>query len=79
MRWLEKENANCPVCRYKLDSREEEVPKDPPINQRTRIRMTLNSLRDYIERMEEEREQDDIQRAIMASLADNSQNHTTVY
>lgn len=78
MRWLEKENANCPVCRYKLDSREEEVPKDPPINQRTRIRMTLNSLRDYIERMEEEREQDDIQRAIMASLADNSQNHTTV-
>lgn len=76
MRWLEKENANCPVCRYKLDSREEEIPKNPPINQRTQIRLTLDNLRNYIQRLEEDREQDDIQRAIMASLADNSQNHT---
>ena len=75
MHWLEKENANCPVCRYKLDSKEEEIPKEPPINQRTRIRMTLNNLRDYIDRIEEERENDDIQRAIIASLADSSQNN----
>ena len=74
MHWLQKENANCPVCRYKLDSKEEEIPKEPPINQRTRIRMTLNNLRDYIDRIEEERENDDIQRAIIASLNDNPQN-----
>jgi len=74
MHWLQKENANCPVCRYKLDSKEEEIPKEPPINQRTRIRMTLNNLRDYIDRIEEERENDDIQRAIIASLNDNTQN-----
>jgi hypothetical protein len=64
IQWLENENATCPVCRFKLESKEEEIPKEPP------IRMTIESFRDYIERVENEREYNDIQRAIINSLED---------
>ena len=64
MKWLETENASCPACRFKLDSIEEEIKKEPEPP------FTIENLFNYIDRSEQEREQDDIQRAIMESLND---------
>ena len=64
MKWLENENASCPSCRFKLDSVEEE--KDPI------SRFSITNLLNYIDRREQEREDEDVQRAIMASLKDIS-------
>ena len=64
MKWLENENASCPSCRFKLDSVEEEIKKDPI------SRFSITNLLNYIDRREQEREDEDVQRAIMASLKD---------
>ena len=66
MTWVQKENASCPSCRFKLDSIEEEIKKDPVSN----TRITITNLLNFIERQEQQREEEDIQRAIMASLND---------
>ena len=62
MKWLENQNASCPNCRSKLDSVEEEIKKEP--------RLTMTNLLNYIGRREQRREEEDVQRAIMASLRD---------
>ena len=62
MNWLEKENANCPVCRYKLDSVEKIKEKIEHPN------FTISNLFNHIRELEEEIEERDIQRAIWASL-----------
>ena len=66
MKWLENQNASCPNCRSKLDSVEEEIKKEP--------RLTITNLLNYIEQREQRREEEDVQRAIMASLRDISGN-----
>ena len=62
MKWLENQNASCPNCRSKLDSVEEEIKKEP--------RLTITNLLNYIEQREQRMEEEDVQRAIMASLRD---------
>ena len=67
MKWVQNENASCPSCRFKLDSVEEEIKKDTTISN---TRLTITNLLNFIERREQQREEEDIQRAIMASLND---------
>ena len=67
MKWVQNENASCPSCRFKLDSDEEEIKKDTTLS-----RVTITNLLNFIERREQQREEEDIQRAIMASLNDSA-------
>jgi hypothetical protein len=67
MKWVQRENASCPSCRFKLDSVEEEIKKDTTSSNTT---VTINNLLNFIERRELEREEEDVQRAIIASLND---------
>ena len=67
MKWVQNENASCPSCRFKLDSVEEEIKKDTTVSN---TRLTITNLLNCIERREQQREEEDIQRAIMASLND---------
>ena len=69
MKWVQNENASCPSCRFKLDSVEEEIKKDTN-NTISNTRLTITNLLNFIERREQQREEEDIQRAIMASLND---------
>ena len=69
MKWVQNENASCPSCRFKLDSVEEEIKKDTN-NTISNTRLTISNLLNFIERREQQREEEDIQRAIMASLND---------
>ena len=69
MKWVQNENASCPSCRFKLDSVEEEIKKDTN-NTISNTRLTIGNLLNFIERREQQREEEDIQRAIMASLND---------
>jgi len=73
MKWVQNENASCPSCRFKLDSVEEEIKKDTNntiSNTISNTRLTITNLLNFIERREQQREEEDIQRAIMASLND---------
>ena len=67
MKWVQRENASCNSCRFKLDSVEEENKKDTTSSNTT---VTINNLLNFIERRELEREEEDVQRAIIASLND---------
>jgi hypothetical protein len=82
-KWLENENATCPVCRFKLDSKEEkikleetETTETPAIPiQRTRRISEYNhdsflrrSMYNLLIQQERNREERDIQTALMASL-----------
>ena len=69
MKWVQNENASCPSCRFKLDSVEEEIKKDTN-NTISNTTLTIGNLLNFIERREQQREEEDIQRAIMASLND---------
>jgi len=76
MKWLKKENSRCPVCRKELASKE--VKKDIKVRSAPRpIPRTLNTrltsrdlLTHIINRRMQQEEEDEIQRAIMASLRD---------
>ena len=70
MHWVEKENASCPKCRFKLNSieKEIEITSSPPVR-RTRT-LSVRNILEGIERRQEQQEEADIQRAIMASLRD---------
>ena len=35
MTWLENENASCPVCRYKLDSKEQKIKRLDEVTNRS--------------------------------------------
>lgn len=70
MHWVEKENASCPKCRFKLNSieKEIEITSSPPVR-RART-LSVRNILEGIERRQEQQEEADIQRAIMASLRD---------
>ena len=76
MKWLKKENSRCPVCRKELASKE--VKKDIKVRSAPRpIPRTLNTrltsrdlLTHIINRRMQQEEEDEMQRAIMASLRD---------
>jgi len=69
MRWVEKENASCPKCRFKLDSIEKEITPSSPVR-RART-FSVQNILEGIEQRQEQQEEADIQRAIMASLMDH--------
>ncbi len=73
MNWLEKEKACCPLCRHKLESKEIEKEAEPRAASSSGF--TIRNLLQYIEQREEEREEADIQHAIMESLRDISNNN----
>jgi hypothetical protein len=78
LKWLQKEDARCPVCRKQLPSKE--VKKDikiQPINRRTVVPMNRRfTSRDFISHIVNSRlrreEDNELQRAIMASLRDSN-------
>ena len=76
LKWLKKENSRCPVCRKELSSKE--VKKDIKIHRRPRSTATNRryTSRDFISHMVNSRirreEENELQRAIMASLRDNN-------
>ena len=84
-KWLENENATCPVCRFKLDSKEipveksnetEETSQPPVIPIRRTHRVSQHNPESFFRRsmynlliqQERNREEQDIQRALVASL-----------
>ena len=87
-KWLENENATCPVCRFKLDSKEEKIKnmesklgetvttETPtiPIQRTHRISeynhdsFLRHSMYNLLIQQESNREEQDIQTALMASL-----------
>lgn len=84
-KWLENENATCPVCRFKLDSKEipveksnetEETSRPPAIPIRRTHRVSQHNPESFFRRsmynlliqQERNREEQDIQRALVASL-----------
>ena len=70
MHWVEKENASCPKCRFKLNSIEKEIEITPSSTVRPTRTLSVRNILEGIERRQEQQEEADIQRAIMASLRD---------
>ena len=67
LKWLENEQANCPVCRYKLSSKE--VKKTDISENIIPPRQTFTELfRNMIIEREEQRDDEVLQRAILESL-----------
>ena len=69
LKWLEEENVCCPVCRTELPSKE--VKKEPVTPQRQTIN-TNQLLYTIINRELNRQDEEDLQSAIMSSLADIS-------
>ena len=76
-KWLEKEQARCPVCRYELSSKEIKIDisnntNEIWVNNRSRIRNRRPSFRNVLQNLirENERRSDEeaLQQAILASL-----------
>jgi len=66
LKWLENEQANCPVCRYELSSKE---VKNTDISENIIPRQTFTELfRNMIIEREEQRDEEVLQRAILESL-----------
>lgn len=70
--WLEKEKAQCPICRHKLKSVEvkKEIKEDTT---NTNVRLTPNNIiQNIINNQIQQEEERELQDAIMASLRDNN-------
>ena len=66
LKWLENEQANCPVCRYELSSKE---VKKTDISENIIPRQTFTELfRNMIMERQEQRDDELLQRAILESL-----------
>mgnify|MGYP003631833736 CR=1 FL=1 len=72
-KWLEEENYCCPVCRKKLPSKEIKIDKVDVIPQR-QVLNTNQLLYTMINRELNRQDEEDLQSAIMSSLADISNN-----
>ena len=74
LKWLKEENATCPICRFKFDSKEEKIieKKNTSSNETIPIIQTVLNMINHIT---SEQEEEDIQQAILASLQDTSENN----
>ena len=68
MRWVEKENASCPKCRFKLNSIEKEIEITSSSPVRRARTFSIQNILEGIDQRQQQQEEADIQRAIMASL-----------
>ena len=71
LKWLKQEKASCPVCRFKLDSKEEKVKDEESHDEPVQLARHVLNMMNYINY---EQDEENLQRAILESIKDMSGN-----